>query len=168
MSPLRINIWLSFSQADLDPTSAQALLFFGFLKSLELFFRRFVLIASGAEILWRISWTFKPCFGNIAFPLSPVLVLSQYLHAVLPAENISDAHLSIEALVCWATGKRVTNRVLPKVSLVILPPPETARCSRPDWIYGSTCHQLAVPISGGQGEEYIYQILDMRKFIFFL
>ena len=58
MSPLRINIWLSFSQADLDPTSAQALLFFGFLKSLELFFRRFAPIASGTEIFWRVSLKF--------------------------------------------------------------------------------------------------------------
>ena len=51
ISPLRINIWLSFSQADLGPTSAQEV-FFSFLKkSLEHFFRRFALIASGAEIL---------------------------------------------------------------------------------------------------------------------
>ena len=40
------NIWLSFSQADLGPRSAQELLVSDFLKSLKLFFRRFVLIAS--------------------------------------------------------------------------------------------------------------------------
>ena len=52
--PLRTNIWLSFSQADLGPRSAQEFFFSGFLKSLKLFFRRFVLIASGTEIFWRI------------------------------------------------------------------------------------------------------------------
>ena len=62
ISPLRINFWLSFSQADLVPISAQELFFrFFFLKSLslKLFFWRFVLIASGAEIFWRVSFKFK-------------------------------------------------------------------------------------------------------------
>ena len=56
--PLRTNIWLSFSQADLGPRSAQEFFFSGFLKSLKLFFRRFVLIASGTEIFWRVSLEF--------------------------------------------------------------------------------------------------------------
>ena len=30
-----------------------------------------MLIASGTEILWRVSLKFKVFFGNIAFPLSP-------------------------------------------------------------------------------------------------
>ena len=55
ISPLRVNIWLSLSQADLGPRSAQELFVSGFLKSLKLFFRRFVLIASGTEIYWRAS-----------------------------------------------------------------------------------------------------------------
>ena len=38
ISPLRTNIWLSCSQADLGPRSAQELLFSGFLNSLKLFF----------------------------------------------------------------------------------------------------------------------------------
>ena len=46
------NIWLS-------PRSAQELFFSGFLKSLKLFFRRFVLIASGTEIFWRVSLKFQ-------------------------------------------------------------------------------------------------------------
>ena len=33
-----LNIWLSFSQADLGPTSAQELFFPGFLESLDFFF----------------------------------------------------------------------------------------------------------------------------------
>ena len=57
-SPLRTNIWLSFSQADLGPRSAQELFFSGFLKSLKLFFRKFALIASGTEIVWRVSLKF--------------------------------------------------------------------------------------------------------------
>ena len=36
--PLRTNIWLSFSQADLGPRSVQELFFSFFLKSLNLFF----------------------------------------------------------------------------------------------------------------------------------
>ena len=59
ISPLRTNIWLSFSQADLGPTSAQELFFSGFLKSLKLFFRRFALIASGTEIFRRVSLKFE-------------------------------------------------------------------------------------------------------------
>ena len=55
-SPLRIIIWLSFSQADLGPRSAQELFLGGFLKKMKLLFRRFVLIASGTEIFWRASF----------------------------------------------------------------------------------------------------------------
>ena len=55
ITPLRLDIWLSSSQADLGPRSAEELLFSGFLKSLKLFFAKFVLIASGTEIIWRVS-----------------------------------------------------------------------------------------------------------------
>ena len=48
---------------------------------------------------------------------------------------------SVKVLVRWATGKRVSNR-LPKLSLLALSPGT-------DRIYGSTCHQYVVPISGG-------------------
>ena len=73
VSPLRTNIWLSFSQADLGPRSAQELFFSGFLKSLKHCFGRFSLIASGTEIFWRVSFEILTFYGNIAFPLSPVL-----------------------------------------------------------------------------------------------
>ena len=72
ISPLRTNIWLSFSQADLCPRSAQELFFSFFLKSLRLLFRIFVLIASGTEIFWRESLKLQLFYGNIAFPLSLV------------------------------------------------------------------------------------------------
>ena len=49
ISPILINLWLSFSQADLGPRPAQEYFFSGVYKSLELVFRRFVLTASGTE-----------------------------------------------------------------------------------------------------------------------
>ena len=68
ISPLQTYIWLSFSQADLGPRSAQEILFSEFLKSLKIFFRRFVLLASGTEIFWRVYLKFYLFDGNIAFP----------------------------------------------------------------------------------------------------
>ena len=53
-----LSIWLSFSQADLGPRSAQELFFSGFFKTLKLFFARFVLMASGTDIFWRVSLKF--------------------------------------------------------------------------------------------------------------
>ena len=55
ISTLRTNIWPSFSQADLGPRSAEELFLSGLLKSLKKKIRRFVLIASGTEIIWRVS-----------------------------------------------------------------------------------------------------------------
>ena len=76
ISPLQTNICLSFSQADLGPRSAQELFFSGFLKSLRLFFRRFALIASGTDIFRRACiFAILTFYGNIAFPLSPVLLI---------------------------------------------------------------------------------------------
>ena len=49
----------------------QELLFPGFLKSLKLFLRRFVLIASGTEIFYRVRiFEITTFYGNMAFPLS--------------------------------------------------------------------------------------------------
>ena len=67
----------------------------------------------------------------------------------------------VKALVRCATGKRLTDR-LPKLRHIT-----TAGYSGSDRIYGSTCHQPAVPISGGPGWVF-FQILDMRKFTFLL
>ena len=70
---------------------------------------------------------------------------------------------TVKALVRWATGKRLTNR-LPKLSLITLSPP--LNCG----ILGLRMG-LYVPapkfftISGDPGR-VIYQILDMRKFTF--
>ena len=53
-----LNIWLSFSQADLGGTSAQEIFFCFFLERLKFYVSRFVLIASGAEIFWWVSLKF--------------------------------------------------------------------------------------------------------------
>ena len=71
ISPLRINIWLSFSQADLAPTSTQELFFAGFSKILELEFPRFLLIELYGNLMARI-FDVQISFSNIAFPLSSV------------------------------------------------------------------------------------------------
>ena len=64
---------------------------------------------------------------------------------------------NVEALVRWANGKRLTDR-LPKLSLIALSRPGTAGYSGPDRIYGSTCHQqLAFLISGDPGR-VIFQV----------
>ena len=78
MSPRHINIWLSVSQANLGPRSAQEFFFSGFVKSLKLFSSLFVLIARGTEVFWRVSLKFEFFFGNIAFPLSPVSAAAFY------------------------------------------------------------------------------------------
>ena len=54
-----LNIWVSFYPADLGPTSAQECFFSGFLERLKILFGRVVPIASGTEILWRVSLKFK-------------------------------------------------------------------------------------------------------------
>ena len=57
--PLQTNIWLSFLRPILAQDRPGNIFFSGFLKSLKLFFRRFVLIASGTEIFWRVSLKFE-------------------------------------------------------------------------------------------------------------
>ena len=54
---LRTNISLSFSQADLDPRSAQYLFFSGFLKSL-IFFPTICAHSERYRIFWRVSLKF--------------------------------------------------------------------------------------------------------------
>ena len=68
----RTNIWLSFSQADLGPRSAQELFISGFLKSLK---RLFLKICAHSELYRNILacvFEILTFYGNIAFPLSPV------------------------------------------------------------------------------------------------
>ena len=63
ISSLRINVWLSFSQADLGPVSDKDY-FFGN------FFQKICAHSERHKILWPVSLKFKLLFGNIAFPLS--------------------------------------------------------------------------------------------------
>ena len=78
ISPLRTNIWLSFSQADLGPRSAQELFFSGFLKSLKLFFED--LCAHSEQYRNLLAGIFEILFfyADIAFPLSSVLAFQFY------------------------------------------------------------------------------------------
>ena len=71
----------------------------------------------------------------------------------------------LKASVCWATGKRLTNR-LSNLSLTTLSPPETAGYSGPDRMYGSTCHPLVVPIYGGPGRVFI-RLFTLGDSLFF-
>ena len=76
----------------------------------------------------------------------------------------------VKVLVHWATGKMLTNR-LPKLGLITLSPPGTAGYSGPDriYIYGSTCHQLAVPFSGDLGRVlFRFGVEKLNLFTFFL
>ena len=68
-NPAASNSWLSYSQADLGPRSAQELFFSGFLKSLKLFS---AICAHSERYRNLLTGIFEsPTFyGNIAFPLS--------------------------------------------------------------------------------------------------
>ena len=65
------NQHLAFFSGLSWPKICPGIIFLGVFEKFETFFRRFVLIASGAEMFWRISLKFD-FFGNIAFPLPPV------------------------------------------------------------------------------------------------
>ena len=67
ISPLRLNIWLSFSQADLGPRSAQELFFWFFKRMFETVSGRFVLIASGTEIFWQVFLKFELFLASSRF-----------------------------------------------------------------------------------------------------
>ena len=73
ISPLQVNIWLSFSQADLGPRSAQELFYSEFLKSLKLFFSKICAHSERDRNLLAGIFEILSFYGNIAFPLSPVL-----------------------------------------------------------------------------------------------
>ena len=66
ISPLRTNIWLSFSQADLGPKISPGIIIIFFFK-FETFFRRLVLVASGEEIFWRLSLKFELFLATLRF-----------------------------------------------------------------------------------------------------
>ena len=88
MSPLRTNIWLSFSQADLGPRSAQELFFSGFLKSLKLFCSKICAHSERYRNLLAGIFEIPTFYGNIAFPLSPVYAPAVYLRRKLTLESI--------------------------------------------------------------------------------
>ena len=69
--------------------------------------------------------------------------------------------MRVEALVRWATGKRLTNR-LPKLSLITLSPPLNSGILR----MGPYVPTLKFFTISGDPGRVIYRILDMRKFAF--
>ena len=76
ISPLRAKIWLSFSQADLGPRSAQEL-FFGFIfEKFESFFSKICAHSERYGNLLAGTFEIISFYGIIAFPMSPVLAIS--------------------------------------------------------------------------------------------
>ena len=76
---------------------------------------------------------------------------------------MDEQHIHVKALVRWATGKSLTNR-LPKLSLVTLSPPlNSGILGLRMGPYVPT--QKFFTITGDPGR-VIYQILDMRTFTF--
>ena len=73
ISPLRTNIWLSFSQADLGPRSAQELFFFGVFEKFATFFSKICAHSERYGDLLAGIFEIRTLYVNIAFPLSPVL-----------------------------------------------------------------------------------------------
>ena len=69
--PLRTNIWLEFSQADLGPRSAQELVF-GVFEKFETFFSKICAHSERYRNLLAGIFEILTFYGNIAFPLSPV------------------------------------------------------------------------------------------------
>ena len=70
-------------------------------------------------------------------------------------------YTNVRALVRWATGKRLTNR-LPKLSLVTLPPPlNSGILGLRMGPYVPTPKFFTISVDPGR---VICQILDMRKF----
>ena len=73
ISPLRTSIWLSFSQADIGPTPAQERFFSFFFKLWNVFFKICAHSERYRNLMAGIFEIRAFFFGNIAFPLSPVL-----------------------------------------------------------------------------------------------
>ena len=69
---IQTNIWLSISQADLGPRSAQECFYGGFTKSLTLFFSKICAHCEQCINLLAGIFEILTFYGNIAFPLSPV------------------------------------------------------------------------------------------------
>ena len=73
ISPLQTNIWLSFSQADFGPRSAQDF-FFGVFEKFETFFSKICAHSERYRNLLAGIFEIPTFYGNaIAFPLSSVL-----------------------------------------------------------------------------------------------
>ena len=97
----------------------------------------------------------RPRLNTYAHHTSYVRNFRTYFTVAVPAELTY-----VKALVRWATGKRLTNR-LPKLSLVTLSPPLNSGIlgHRRTCVLRSSLQSLVDPGT------VVYQILDMRKII---
>ena len=73
ISPLRVNIWMSFSQADIGPDRS-CNYFFGVFAKSETFFSKICAHSERYRNLLAGIFEILTFYGNIALPLSPVLV----------------------------------------------------------------------------------------------
>ena len=86
-----------------------------------------------------------------------------YVRHVIRVRVCRRVQVCVKALVRWATGKRLTNR-LPKLSLITLSPPlNRGILGLRMGLYVPTPRFFT--FSGDPGR-VIYQVLDMRKFTF--
>ena len=72
ISPLRTNIWLSFSQADLGPKIGPGIIFFGVFEKFETFFWKICAHSEWYRNILAGIFEILTFYGNITFPLSPV------------------------------------------------------------------------------------------------
>ena len=72
ISPLRTNMWLSFSKADLGGKIGPGMIFFGVFKKFETFFLKIGAHSERYRNLLAGIFEILTFYGNIAFPLSPV------------------------------------------------------------------------------------------------
>ena len=111
------------------PSICPGIFFSGFSESLQLFSRRFVLIASGTEIVWRVSLNFKLFWATSLFHCHQSWRKVFYLHRVLVGRAISRYQvlyssgalsyafvlvrlIEISFIVAIAHNKSITQRVL--------------------------------------------------------
>ena len=82
ISPLQTNIWLSFSQADFGPRSAQDF-FFGVFEKFETFFSKICAHSERYRNLLAGIFEIPTFSGNIAFPSSPVPHIFRTINSLL-------------------------------------------------------------------------------------
>ena len=73
ISPLRTNIWLRFLSGRSWPKIGQGIIFFGVFEKFETFFSKICAHSERYRNLLAGIFEILTFYGNIAFPLSPVI-----------------------------------------------------------------------------------------------